>query len=288
MRCLLLGCVLSALAGGIGLDVLNAADEGKPSKAAELVNAKRVLVIAHRGASAVAPENTIPAFEAALKTKCDLIELDYYHSADKVPIVFHDKTLDRTTNAIQSLGKEKIAIGSLPAQELQQLDAGKWFKPEFAGAKIPTLIESLDVIQNGGVTLIERKGGDAATLVKLLDEKKLRGEVVVQAFDWKYIADCRRLAPDLVLGCLGSKELTGTQVAEMKKAGANAVGWSHKDLNAENIKLVHDAGLRCWAYTVNDTQRAKELIAAGLDGIITDNPALQLKVVESLAKTSGN
>jgi glycerophosphoryl diester phosphodiesterase len=285
MRSWLLVAVVGAMVGG---SWHVHADEAKLSKAAELVSSKRVLVIAHRGASAKAPENTIPAFEAALATKCDLIELDYYHSADKVPVVFHDKTLDRTTNAIQALGKEKIAIGSLTAAKLQSLDAGAWFKPEFAGAKIPTLVESLDCIQNGGVTLIERKGGDAATIVKLLDEKKLRGEVVVQAFDWKYIADCRRLAPDLVLGCLGSKELGPSEVAAMKAAGANVVGWSHKDLTAANIKRVHNAGMQCWAYTINDAERAKELIAAGLDGIITDDPALQLKVVESLQATKAN
>ncbi len=213
---------------------LLAADKA-PSKAAELVGAKRVIVIAHRGASAHAPENTIPAFKMALKTKCDLIELDYYHSKDKVPVVFHDKTLDRTSNAVEKLGKEKLELDEVTAQELQSLDAGKWKDAKFAGTKIPTLVESLDVIQNGGMTLIERKAGDAATIVKLLDEKKLRGDVVIQAFDWKYIADCHKLAPDLVLGCLGSKELSAARIAEAKAAGATAIGWKHDDLNEANI-----------------------------------------------------
>ncbi|QDU30038.1 Glycerophosphoryl diester phosphodiesterase [Anatilimnocola aggregata] len=260
------------------------AEEKAPSKAAELVATKRVLIIAHRGASAHAPENTIPAFEAALKTKCDLIELDYYHSKDSVPVVFHDKVLDRTSNSVAKLGIAKIGIGDLTAKELQTLEAGQWFKPPFPGAKIPTLVEALDVIQNGGKTLIERKGGDAATVVKLLDEKQLRGNVVVQAFDWKYIAECHKLAPDLVLGCLGSEELSAKRIAAAKAAGATAIGWRHGDLNEAGIASVHAAGLKCWAYTVNDRRRAKYLIEAGIDGLITDDPANMQGLLELLAK----
>ena len=257
--------------------------EEPESKAAALVAAKRVLIIAHRGASAHAPENTLPAFEAALKTKCDLVELDYYHSADKVPVVFHDKDLDRTTNAQAVLGKAKLEIDEVSLADLQRLDAGKWFKKgSFAGTKLPTLEESLAVIQAGKMTLIERKAGDAATLVKLLDEKKLRGDVVVQAFDWKYIADCHRLAPDLVLGCLGSKELTAKRVADAKAAGAAAIGWNEKDLTKESIAAVHAAGLKCWAYTVNDRRRGKQLIEAGIDGLITDDPAYMHGLLELL------
>ncbi len=250
-----------------------AQDPTKISPAAELVAAKRVLIIAHRGASKHAPENTLPAFEAALRTKCDLIELDYYHSADKVPVVLHDKDLDRTTNAAAVLGKTKLELDEVNLSDLQKLDAGAWFKPQFAGVKVPTLVESLHLIQSGGMTLIERKVGDAETIVKLLDEKKLRGHVVVQAFDWKYIAACHKLAPDLVLGCLGSKELTSERIAEAKQTGAAAIGWREGDLTAENIAAVHSAGLKCWAYTVNDRRRGKQLIDAGIDGLITDDPA---------------
>lgn len=256
----------------------------KPSAAADLVAAQRVLIIAHRGASAHAPENTLPSFAAALKTKCDLIELDYYHSADKVPVVFHDKNLDRTTDAPAVLGKTKLELDEVTLADLQKLDAGKWYKPEFAGTKVPTLGESLNLIQNGGMTLIERKAGDAATIVKMLDEKKLRGHVVVQAFDWKYIADCHRLAPDLVLGCLGSKELDAKKIAEAKKAGAAAIGWKEADLTAESIAAVHAAGMKCWAYTVNDRRRGKQLIDAGIDGLITDDPAYMQGLLATLEK----
>jgi glycerophosphoryl diester phosphodiesterase len=238
-----------------------------------MVSASRVLVIAHRGASADAPENTLPAFAEALKAKSDLVELDYYHSLDKIPVVIHDKTLDRTTDAEVVLGKAKIPVEATAHDDLKKLDAGKWFNAKFAGTKIPTLLEALIAIQPSSMTLIERKGGDAKTLVALLDEHKIRGQVVVQAFDWNYLADCHKLAPDLVLGALGSKELSPLKIAQMKRAGALVVGWKHDDLNATNVAAVHAAGLRCWAYTVNDTRRGKQLVEMGVDGLISDDPA---------------
>src|SRR5438132_958560 len=135
----------------------------EPTPAQKLIASPRLLVIAHRGNSSVAPENTLPAFHSALDAKADLVELDYYHSADGVPVVIHDEILDRTTNAEEVLGKSKLLVGELPLVELRKLDTGSWFGDKFAGAKLPLLAEALDLIQTRSVTLIERKGGDAAT-----------------------------------------------------------------------------------------------------------------------------
>jgi glycerophosphoryl diester phosphodiesterase len=231
-----------------------------------------VLVIAHRGFSARAPENTLPAFRLALQTAADLVELDYYHSADEQPVVFHDKELDRTTNAIQVLGREKIPVTSLTLQQLRRLDAGSWFDQEFQDTRIPTLAEALGVIQQKSTTLIERKHGDAATCVRLLRDKRLLHHVVVQAFDWSYLRECHRLAPELVLGALGSKPMSSEHVAEIQQSGASVVGWSEQDLSPAAIETLHQYGLKVWSYTVNDATRASELIDWGIDGIITDDP----------------
>jgi glycerophosphoryl diester phosphodiesterase len=265
--------VLALCAVGFVFVSSAAAQPRVATRASTTISVPGVLVIAHRGASAEAPENTLPAFAAALKAKADLVELDYYHSLDNVPVVIHDKTLDRTTDAEIKLGKAKLEVRKTSHDDLKKLDAGKWFNAKFAGTKIPTLLESLLAIQPTGMTLIERKEGDAKTLIKMLDEEKFLGDVVVQAFDWDYLADCHKLAPGLVLGALGSKELTPLKIAQMKRAGASVVGWKHEDLTAANVAAVHAAGLRCWAYTVNDTRRGKQLVEMGIDGIITDNPA---------------
>ena len=163
--------------------------------AARLVSAGRVLIAAHRGESCRAPENTLPAFAAGVRAGADMVELDYFHSADGVPVVFHDKDLKRTTNARDVLGDDSQSISSLTLKEIHRLDAGEWFNPAFAGTHVPSLEEALDVIAAGSVALMERKGGDANTLVDLLRRKALVKRVVAQSFDWKFVADCRRFKP---------------------------------------------------------------------------------------------
>jgi glycerophosphoryl diester phosphodiesterase len=177
----------------------------EPTPARKLVNFPGVLIIAHRGNSSVAPENTLPAFAKALEVKSDLVELDYHHSADGVPVVIHDDNLDRTTNGQALLGKVKVLVADLPLAELARLDAGLWFGDEFKGTKLPTLVESLTAIQAGSTTLIERKAGDAATLVRLLEKERLTDRVVVQAFDWEFVKECRKLAPTFTFGALCGK-----------------------------------------------------------------------------------
>ena len=271
-----LAVVYVALAAG---SLTMAAEPARPT-AKQVIASPRTLVIGHRGASGSAPENTLPAFRLALAAKPDMVELDYYHSSDGIPFVFHDSTLDRTTNAVVLGQRRKTAPTSLSWSQLQRFDAGSWYNAKFAGTHIPTLDESLDTIQAGSVTLIERKGGDAQTVVDLLKRKKLLDQVVVQAFDWDYLADCHRLAPELVLGALGSKQLGPQQLAEIQQTGAQAVGWNYKDIGAAEVERVHAAKLKLWVYTVNDADQMRRLIKLGIDGLITDHPALARRIVD--------
>jgi glycerophosphoryl diester phosphodiesterase len=251
------GCVLCLLLAGCG-DAPE--DEG--------VRLPSRLLIAHRGFSAKAPENTLPAFRLAVEAGADLVELDYVHSKEGVPVAIHDKTLDRTTNVRR--GAEKVPVATKTMAELRALDAGAWFDARFAGTRLPTVEEALEAIHPGAVPLIERKAGDAATLVALLERKGLLDDVVVQAFDWAFLAACRRLAAELRLCALGSKELTAERLAECVDLGVLAIGWKHRDLTAALVESAHARGLKVWAYTVNDVGRAHELVAMGVDGIITD------------------
>jgi glycerophosphoryl diester phosphodiesterase len=200
------------------------------------------------------------------------VELDYYHTTDGVPVLFHDKDLKRTTNARTVLGDDRGSIGDLTLSQARRLDVGAWFSPEFHDVRILMLEEALALIQPKSMTLIERKEGDAKTCIDLLRRKNLLDRVVVQAFDWDYLADCRRLAPQLALGALGDKELTSEKLEQLERLGVQAVGWNHKYLKAEDIDTLHQRGLKVWAYTVNDEPRARELIDAGINGLITDFP----------------
>ena len=262
---------LVLLSGGLA----NAAEVNVAEK---LLAKPHVLIIAHRGDSQRFPENTLPAFASAVKTGADLVELDYRHTADGLPIVIHDDTLDRTTNAVRIYGRTKIPIAGTRAREFEQLDAGSWFKPRFADIRVPTLEQALDVIQQGSVTLIERKSGDAATCVRLLSEKRLLDSVVVQSFDWMYAADCHRLAPRVVIAALGSKELTANKLDDAQQTGAKIIAWNQKYIGRQQIDAIHRRGLKAWVYTVNEAKRARELVGWGIDGIITDVPATMLKV----------
>jgi glycerophosphoryl diester phosphodiesterase len=228
------------------------------------------LIIAHRGLPKTAPENTLPSFRAALDHLPDVVECDYRHSADGRMIVIHDDKLDRTTDSVAVFGGEDIVIGAKTAAELRKLDAGKWFDPKFAGTRLPTLEETIDAVCPKATLMIERKGGDAATLVKLLQERELYDRIVVQAFDWHFIADCHRLEPRLTLGVLGSKELEADMLRQAVALGAHLIGWRESDLTQEHIASAHAVGLKVWSYTINKPERARELVEAGLDGVITD------------------
>lgn len=266
--------VLGVLALAADMPVSHAAEKTALGAAARCVARPEILVIAHRGDSKVAPENSLPAFASAVKAGADLVELDYYHSADGVPVVFHDADLDRTTNAVRLWGGEKIKIDSKSLAELKLLDAGSWFEPKFAGTRIPTLDEALDTIQAGSLTLVERKGGEPATCIDLLKRKKLFDQVVVQAFDWDYLAGCHQIAPDLVLAALGHKEFTSDKLDQIANTGARIVGWEDKFTTDQTIAAVHARGWKAWVWTVDDPKRMEQLAKAKIDGIITNRPAL--------------
>jgi glycerophosphoryl diester phosphodiesterase len=254
--------------------------------AVERVQSERPLVIAHRGYSMVAPENTLVAFNHALLAGADFVELDYYHSKDGVPVVLHDSTLDRTTDAVARWGGANHAPSQRLASELTALDAGKWFKPAIADQRVPTLETALDVIQARGMTLIERKQGDAKTLVNLLREKSLINKLVVQAFDWNFLRDFHQIEPRQVLGALGppgtrngrklsdeEKALNPMWAREVKELGAQLIVWN-RQVDAASVRAAQDMGLRVWVYTINDADTANRLLDAGVNGIITDNPAI--------------
>jgi glycerophosphoryl diester phosphodiesterase len=276
-------CVVTGVLHVIASANASSAEPAASKIAAARINSPAVLVIAHRGDSKAAPENTLPAFVSAVKAGADLVELDYLHSSDGVPVVFHDDDLDRTTDACQLWGGSKIALSSKSLAELEKLDAGKWFDARFAGIRIPTLSDSLDTIQAGSMTLIERKDGDPATCVELLKRKKLTDEVVVQAFDWDYLEACHKLEPRLVMAALGHKECTSEKLDDVARTGARVVAWEDKYTTASTIAAIHSRGYKAWVWTVDDPARARELVAAKIDGIITNLPAATRRAIAAAA-----
>ncbi len=229
------------------------------------------------------------------------MELDYHHTRDGKFIVIHDADLDRTTNATNRWTEKRIKVATKTAAEIQSLDAGGWFAPQYAGTPIPLLTEALDMIQAGGVTLIERKEGAPPDCIRLLRDKGLINKVVVQAFDWEYLRTFHELEPEQVLGALGppanlsngkkpvgmAKELDAAWLEELQKTGAKVAVWSNK-VSREAVQQAHQRGLKVWVYTINEPAAANTLLDMGVDGLITDNTALLWKTIalRALARNS--
>jgi glycerophosphoryl diester phosphodiesterase len=269
---------------------MNASDLNLP--ALKLVASQRPLVIGHRGFCHLAPENTLPSFRLAMEAGADLVELDYHHTSDGKLIVIHDSELDRTTDARRRWSEKHIMVEARTASEIQSLDAGSWFDPQFAGTRVPLLAEALDRIRQGGVALIERKTGDPAACIALLREKDLINKVIVQSFDWQYLRAFHEQAPEQMLGALGpparlsggekpsrlQKRLDAKWLDELQKTGAKAVVWNKK-LTSAAVQLAHLRGLKVWVYTVNEGDLANKLLDIGVDGIITNDPSLIGKAI---------
>ena len=215
----------------------------------------------------------------------DMVELDYLHTADGVPVAFHDEELDRLTDARGGCGAARRSrYASKTLAELETLDAGSWFGPSFAGTRIPTLEAAMDTILTGSLALIERKAGDAATFVDLVNRKHCVGRIAVMAFDWDFLRECRRLSPALVLGALGEHELTSRQLDEMQSFGAAFAGWNNQHLTKRHIDALHERGLRASVWTVDDPRRAEELIGFGVDMITSNVPDVIQKVAATTRK----
>lgn len=238
----------------------------------QLIESPKTLILAHRGNSRVAPENTLPAFESALDLGVDLVELDYHHTADGVPVVFHDEELDRCTDACHVWGGTKQLLARRPWAELKQLDAGGWFGEAFRGTHIATLEDALRLICPRAGCMIERKSGDAATCVALLQRLNVIERCVVTGFEWPFLAECHRLAPELSLGALGTDRLTPERLSEAQQIGARVIGWDNDFVTAEHVRLVHSRGLKAWVWTVDQPARAAELVSWGIDGLISNFP----------------
>ena len=235
----------------------------------------RTLNIAHRGASAVAPQNTLAAFRRAAELGADGVELDVHLSADLVPVVIHDSTVDRTTD-----GTGRVA--DLPLAALKELDAGSWFDPTFAGERIPTLEEVFEEIGKSLLINVELKPepgrgrGLEAAVVRLVARHGLTDRVLLSSFDPFALRRTRRLSPHIPVGFL-------YETAPLSRL-ARLLAWAMPDLQPQaihphwrlirpsTVRRAHARGRRVIAWTVDEPEEMRRLIAMEVDGIITNHP----------------
>lgn len=237
--------------------------------------AKTVWVIAHRGASGSAPENTLAAFRRAVELGAGFIETDLQLSRDTRLVALHDPTLERTTNGIGKVSSATLA-------ELRKLDAGGWFQGpaaepgSFSGERLPTIEEILAFGQEKDIGLfleIKAPGASGAehTLVGALHAADAVRRTVVLSFDPGLLAKVRQLDPLIVAGYLYGESLADA-VEKAVAAGARQILPRVDRITANLVEEAHRSDLKIVAWTVNARQKMKELMDLGVDGIITDYP----------------
>lgn len=228
-------------------------------------------LIAHRGGSSVSPENTLPAFIAAARHGYRAVECDVMLTADGVPVLMHDDTLERTAG-----GRGRVADARLA--DLAGLDAGAWFAPGFTGTRIPTLAEAIACWQAHGLqAFIELKAGDGQ------DPERLGRTVAAQvaavwrgppplliSFSVAALQAARSAAPQLPRGLLLDAPWPAGWRTGMAATGAAVLDIAHTAVTAERAAEVHAAGLGLAVWTCNDPARAAALLAMGVDAVTTD------------------
>jgi glycerophosphoryl diester phosphodiesterase len=228
------------------------------------------LIIGHRGAAGHAPENTLASFAKALALGADAVECDVQLSADGVPVVIHDPTLDRTTN-----GSGPVAARS--AAELRALDAGAWFGPAFAGERIPTLAEVLDWARGRTRVVLELKQGpvyDARLperVVEVIRDARAEGDVLAISFDHEAVRQVVAMAPAVLAGVLyAARPLDPVSLAW--GAGATVLLPHWHFATADDVATAHEAGLGIAPWTVDDATVAERLFALGVDALSSNYP----------------
>ena len=232
---------------------------------------RRPLVIAHRGASADAPENTIAAFELALRQGADAIALDVQLSRDNQPVVIHDVTLERTTDGAGPVRGHTV-------HELKRLDAGGWRGPEFRGQRVQTLQEVFERFRDRTRFWIDLRGGSALypgieeRVVSMIEVYEVLEHALVQSFDPEALSQIRTLNPEVRLGVLADQRPIESVAAS--PGAANAVCPGARVVTRQALAAIRDAGLDCYVWTVNDPAQMDQLVEWGVSGIITDRPGL--------------
>ncbi|MDX2220893.1 MAG: glycerophosphodiester phosphodiesterase [Burkholderiales bacterium] len=227
---------------------------------------------AHRGGGTLAPENTLAAMRTGHQHGYQAVEFDVKLSADGVAILMHDATLGRTSTGLGD-------VRDLAYDELARQDAGSWHSPQFAGERIPRFTEvamwlqAQDMLANVEIKPCFGREVETGHLVGNLCRDLWLGQRVqplVSSFSQEALTAARQVAPGLVLGFL-VKDFQPEHVAVLESLKCMSLHCHHAKVAPSMIEMLHGLGYRLMVYTVNDADRAHELLSWGVDGIFTDS-----------------
>lgn len=238
------------------------------------------LVIAHRGASLIAPENTLLAFRFAAELGADAIEFDAKLTADGQVVIHHDMTLDRTTN-------ESGPLSARTLKELQRLDAGSHLDGKFEGERIPTMKQVFQdfgdrLLMNIELTNYARPFNELPEAVsQMIFEYDLIGRVLISSFNPIALLKMRRLAPEIPLGLLVTDSEPVWLIRLFRLMTTyQAYHPSITMIDEQLVKREHRLGNQVNVWTVNEKDQIRELVSMGVDGVITDEPDTARQAVE--------
>jgi len=239
------------------------------------------MVIAHRGFSGQAPENTLASFKKARELGSDMIELDVRFSKDGHMVVMHDDTLDRTTN-----GRGKVADYTL--KELKQLDAGSWFAPQFSDERIPNLNEVLELAKGKILVNIEIKD-ESPSEYKITDladralqevkKADMAGRVIFSSFYPSSLERIKERDRRIWVALLYHRDWNSLREITGGRA-FSVLNLRHLFLTREKIGRIHREGMKVNTYTVNSEEEMEQFIRWGVDGIITNHPDKLIQILK--------
>lgn len=242
-------------------------------------------IIAHRGYKARFPENTLAAFRAAVEAGADMVELDVMFSRDRKLVVIHDPNLDRTTNGTGPVNEHTL-------HELKGLDAGGWFHPRFAGETLPALEEVLDLLGGRVLVNVEIKRNayevhdppDAVEkqILELVKARRLQGSVLVSSFEERVLARIGATTEGVSLAFITQHPGDGKNVEICRALRAFSLHPDGKELEAGHVRNMHLAGFRVFPYSVDTAEEIRRALETGVDGVITNDPALARSVRERM------
>ncbi len=226
------------------------------------------LIVAHRGYSARAPENTLAALRLALDAGAPACECDVRRAADGTIVLMHDATVDRTTSG-------SGAVAELTAAQLAALDAGSWKSAQYSGEPVPTLAQALDVMRGRGTLVVEiKEDGIADAVAAEIRAADAERDVVIISFSLQACRDARAALPHTaVLWLIGGQAPDWDEVIDQAlSAGLQGIDVYHGIIDEAAAEAVLRRGMVLWAWTVNDPAEAQRLARLGVAAITTDDP----------------
>lgn len=246
--------------------------------------AGRVRNVAHRGASALAPENTLAAIRLAIAAGADMVEVDVQRSRDGVPVLIHDTTLVRTTDVRRVFPRRAPwRVADFTYEELRRLDAGSWKSPAYAGEPLATLAEAIETAWAGETALlVELKAPDlypgiVADVVSVAEgspgyrEAAATRRMVVQSFSFAAMKEHKTLAPSIPVGLLGAPSAANLPALA---SWADQVNPNHRSVDRGYVDRVRALGMDCQVWTVDRKAAMQRAVRLGVGGVITNRPDL--------------